>query len=355
MKKVLTFASVALLMGHPALAQSPLETASDTWEVCNETSFILRMALATEINRKLTPRGWTKVRPGACYSVPNPGISTRYVYAESSPAHLGGIREWKGTVPLCAASEDFVADTAMGCILQNLETRLYIPVDPKEPHTQLVEPEDFKANAETAGLQRLLKDNGYDISRIDGRAGRRTTRSLRKFLTDNGLATDIATEAQFTALETKALEYSKVVGLTLCNESSAKIWAAIGKRRNDTWESRGWWPIQPEDCVQAVKETLKDTDIHVFARQEVPVEVPEGEEQDEASTAKPDRTLRVVATTPSQFCISDARFSALGRENCTDNGYQAANFRELPTDKDGTTVTFTDADFVELSATGLRR
>lgn len=354
MKRVLIYILGLGLISSPMSAQeNPIEAASKTWDVCNETSYILRLALATEIKRKLTPRGWTKLRPGACLSVPNPGISTRYVYAESSPAHMGGIREWKGTVPLCAASGDFVADTAMGCLPQDLETRLYIPVDPKEPVTQLIEPDDFKAKSETAGLQRLLRDNGYDVSRVDGQAGRRTSRSLAKFLKDNELPTDLTLEARFEALEDKAIEYAKIVGLTLCNSSSNKIWAAIGKRRKDNWESRGWWPIAPTECVQAVKQSLVGTEMHVFARQEVPLVT---SEQGEASSEeRPDLHLRVVAATASYFCVSTARFSALGRENCADNGYQAANFRALPIDEEGVTVTFNDSDFVAPSVTGLRR
>ena len=68
-----------------------------------------------------------------------------------------------------------------------------------------------------------------------------------------------------------------------------------------------------------------------------------------------DKTLRNVATTPTQFCITEARFSSHGREDCTANGYAAANFRPVITDEPGTTLNLTDVDFVSNSVTGLRR
>lgn len=346
-------ALATLLLSVPAQAQDEASTdaqISQTWDVCNETSFVLRTAVATDINGKLTPRGWTRLRPGGCASIEQPGETTRYVYAESSPAHQGGIREWKGSVPLCVGTEDFIADSAMGCLPQGLDTRLFIAVDPTESVTHLMQPEDFKARAETAGLQRLLRDNGYDVSRVDGRPGRRTTRSLTQFLNDKNLPTNLSTSENIDHLEEKALEYAKTIGLTVCNNSSSTIWTAIGRRRKDNWESRGWWPLDPTQCIQPVRESLLKTDMHVFARQEV-----EGDPDVNPPETKPDRHLRTIATSPSQFCISEAKFSALGRENCADQGYQAANFRTLPPDQKGVTVTFTDADFAEPSSSGLRR
>ena len=323
------------------------------WKVCNETSFVLRVATATMIDGAVTPRGWTRLRPGGCQVIETMIGLPRYVYAESSRAYQGGVREWKGNAPLCAGEDDFVADPQQGCGPQNLDTRLYLPVEPSEPVTSFVEAEDYGGRAEIAGLQRLLRDNGYTVNRIDGVSGRRTLRTAAKFLADSKLPADSGLSEQIDALEARALARMPEIGLTLGNTSSARIWAAIGERRGDDWESRGWWPLEPQDCVQPVAKRLKGQDVHYYARQEVKAVL--GESGETVSEAGADKILRVTAASPSLFCISEARFSALGRENCSDTGYATANFRAVAEDKDGVKVSLTDSDFVAANPSGLRR
>ena len=320
--------------------------AEPDWQICNETSFTLRIATVTAVDGKLQPRGWSKLHAGNCMAHDAPKGTPRYVYAESSPAHRGGIREWKGTSLFCAGDEDFIADTSIGCALQNLATRPYLSVDPSEKITTLVEIDDFGSKASVAGVQRLLQDNGYEITRIDGVAGLRTSRTLATFLKEQELPTSLSSQAQLEALEAKASEKIKAVGLTVCNKSSANIWAAIGHRRNGNWESKGWWEIKSEDCGQVFTESLISSEVSFYALQSGRINE-EGAKSDE-------RILRSIAATPSQFCIADSRFSVLGRENCTDLGYKAANFRVLPIDKEGLSVELTDADFAEPSTSGLR-
>ena len=314
------------------------------WQVCNETSFILRLATATDVNGSPAARGWETLRPGACQDLNIPVDTTRYIFAESSTAHQGGIREWKGSLDLCAGDTDFVANPDVTCALQDLKTRSFLSVQKEQIVTTLTEPDNFRSRAATAGIQRLLKDNGYDVSTIDGIEGRRTTQTLRKFLNDKGLATNLSFEEQIDALERAAKNHIPTVGLTTCNKSSQKIWVAIGRRHRDTWKSQGWWPVDIDSCIQPISEAINKQDIHVYARQD-----------NEKNKDAPERLLRSVSTTPSQFCVSDARFSALGRDHCLDNGYDAANFRPLPVDKTGVTVTLTDNDFVEPNAVGLRQ
>ncbi len=344
-------ASLAFLTAMPVRAQTP--APAPDWKACNETSFVLRVATATMIDGAVVPRGWTRIRPGGCHTVETaPGLP-RYVYAESSRAYQGGIREWKGNAPLCTADDDFIADSNQGCEPQNMQTRLYLPVDPSEPVTTFVEAEDYGGRAEIAGLQRLLRDNGYTVSRIDGVSGRRTLRTAAKFLSDNKLPADSGLIEQIDLLEETALKRLQTIGLTLCNNASSRIWAAIGQRRGDDWESRGWWPIEAGDCAQPAAQSLIGQDVHFYARQEAPPLLDESGLN--ILKTSPDKALRVTATTPSQFCITEARFSALGRENCSDSGYRAASFRALPLDKEGVKISLSDSDFAAPSASGLRR
>ena len=319
------------------------------WQVCNETSFVLRLAIASPVSGKMTPRGWTRIRPGDCATPDGTVGIQRFIYAESSRAHQGGIREWKGSTRLCAGDTDFTADATIDCALQDLSLRGYIPVSPDDPVTSFVEEREFGSKAATAGIQRLLKDNGYEISRVDGLSGRRTNRTLSKFLEERELPKNLSIPEQIDALEEAAFNYVQDIGLSVCNKSTEHVWIALGLRKLGNWESRGWWSVAPDTCLQPYTETLKGADLHLYALQEDTPEDPEAEDP------RPDRKLISRAIQPAQFCIAEARFSALGRENCADKGYHAADFRILPTDKDGTVINLTDADFAAPSAVGLRR
>jgi uncharacterized membrane protein len=341
--KVFLITAVSAGLVFPAGAQTPeTDPESDpSWQVCNETSFILRLATALQKDKEVVPSGWTRLRPGGCTSVDAPPDVPRYVYAESSVAHQGGIREWKGSVPFCIDQTDFVANPSTVCALQDMETRAYIAIDPRDPVTRFVEPDSYGKKAQAAGIQRLLRDNGQKISKIDGLVGRRTTRTLNKFLSSLKVPADLSPEQQIDQLEQAALEHLKTVGLTICNTTERNVWAATARRHNETWKSQGWWRLEPKACVQAVTEDLTGLDVHYFARQEV-----DGQDAD--------NTLRASTTSEAKFCISDSRFSALGRDNCSDKGYKPANFRLATTEKSGETVNLSEADF-SANVTGLRR
>jgi len=344
------FLSACLIPGL-AIAQETSETETipvvGNWQICNETSFSLRIATAFMQGEKPAAKGWKSLRSGSCLETEILVGAAKYVYAESSKAHRGGIREWRGEIPLCTVdAENFAADPDIGCALQNMTTRNFMAIDPMEPITSLVEIENFVSKASTAGIQRLLRDNGYDITRVDGIAGRRTSKTLSKFLKDNELPASLTTEEQLDALEQAAKEKVKSIGLTLCNRSESDIWSAIGLRRKGNWESRGWWKIEAENCTQVYTGSLLTADLSYYASQDGGL--------DEEGEKLSDKSIRVTAAAPSQFCISDSKFAVLGRESCIDNGYKAANFRVLPADKEGLTIDLTDADFAEVSASGLR-
>jgi len=197
-------------------------------------------------------------------------------------------------------------------------------------------------------IQRLLKDNGFKISRIDGLTGRRTSRYMREFKKKSGLAAGLSNDELIEAMAIAAKERQSDVGFEICNNSNATIWAAIAMRENGAWQSRGWWTIEKEKCLRPFTKALQGTDAHFFALQENRIETEDG------TTFGPDKRLRSVATTPAQFCIAEAKFSALGREYCAESGYAVANFRPLPTDSDGAKVNLSDQDFAVPNAVGLR-
>jgi len=153
-------------------------TQDSDWVVCNETSFILRLAIAQGQDKNVTVNGWTRIRPSECTTQESSADSDRYLFAESDSVHNGGLREWSGSYPICVnPRENFSVDTSVSCALQGLETRRFLRINPADPVTKLIEPDDYGKKAITAGLQRLMKDAGYKITRIDGISGRRTKSS----------------------------------------------------------------------------------------------------------------------------------------------------------------------------------
>ena len=354
--------SAALLISAPGFAQDadpaePSAPAEDStqaeatligpttdWQVCNETSYVLRTAHAFLRGGRMTAKGWDEILPGACLNLVTPVDSPRFLFAESDSLHKGGIREWKGETPLCVDTEDFTSDASQDCRLANRVTRDYFAVRPGEPVTTLVEPEKFgPSRAVTAATQRLLRDAGYDITRIDGMGGRKTARLLRTFRQDAELPANVEGEPLLRALMAAARANKESVGLDICNQSSRTIWAAIATRSNGVWRSRGWWRAEPENCVRPIDIPLPGTDAHLFALQE------------SAEFDGRDRRLRTDAETSAQFCIAESRFDALGNEFCADKGYGIGVFRTMPMDAAGLEITLSDSDFVDPPPLGLRR
>lgn len=343
-----------LMLPQSAVAQnqdlrsSPSASAAD-WEICNETSYILRLATAYMRGDKISPKGWDKTRPGECITQKVPPNSPRYIFAESASVHQGGIREWAGNIPLCVSDDDFEADATKSCQLQNLEMRNYLAVDPTDTRTSFIEPDNFGKNAATAGMQRLLKDSDYKITRVDGLPGRRTTKTIETFKKDQKLDSNIDNTALIDAMAKVAESKQAEIGLEVCNNSSGKIWTAIATRDDGDWKSRGWWTLEEGQCLRPITKPLQGSEAHFYALAENITESENGRE------TGPDKRLRSVATTPAQFCVAEAKFSALGREYCAEAGYAVANFRPLPTDNDGIRITLTDQDFAVPNPVGLRQ
>jgi uncharacterized membrane protein len=355
-RAILVVLFVALFGALPALAQDRAPSSGTTaqadatligptteWQVCNETSFVLRTASAFLRGGRMATKGWDEILPGACLTLITPIDSPRFLFAESLGLHQGGVREWKGDTPLCVDSDDFTSDATIDCRLANLVTRDYFAVRPGEPVTTLIEPEKFGPDrAVIAATQRLLRDAGYDITRIDGRIGRKTSRILRTFRQEAELAANAEGEPLLRALMQAARNAKDSVGLEVCNESSRTIWAAIATQSDGIWRSRGWWQAEPDSCVRPLDVPLPGTNAHVFALQD-------------GVDDKPDRRLRNVADTGTQFCIAESRFDALGNEFCADQGYGIGEFRAVPTDAPGARMRLSDSDFADPAPLGLRR
>lgn len=314
------------------LADTPEQAAMLDWPLCNETSFVLRVATVTLVGENLTPQGWMSLPPGECKIVTHPEKSPRYAFAESEIFHLGGIREWKGDIPFCITDSHFRADAAINCALQNFNTQLYFQVDPKELKTTFIEPDHYGQHTLIAGIQRLLKDIGYENIRIDGHMGRKTQRQIQKFLKQQGKPGGLPHTEIIASLIEVAKQQQDFVGLNICNHSSQKIWTAIAYKHKQQWLSKGWWPLSPQSCQRPFTDRLKNTNLYLYATQE----------QKEGA----DKVLRGNLEPSENFCITQAAFYAQGRSYCTDRGYTNGRFRAIVAKTDGVNIYLNDEDFI---------
>ena len=327
----------ALAAAGPAAAQ---------WTICNESSYVAEIAIAyPETDRRVT-EGWTRVRPGQCEmarrTTLTPGM--HHLYARSSAAHRGGLREWAGSTPMCVDARDFSLAGDAACEDLGFETRFFIevPIDGTARRTALVDPSYEKTNLggpsqaanlerlRIAGIQRLLSDVGYYDRAVDGYSGRRTVRAIAQFVEDQGVGETPDDFALIDLLEQAALRRTDEAGLKLCNRTSNLVWTAIAQREDESWESRGWWPLGPDECAKVLDEALSQPAYYVYAAMADP-------------DAEADRPL---AAANEPFCLAPTRFSILGRESCTNRGYEEGRFvTVLARERPVATLEFTDADF----------
>lgn len=96
----------------------------------------------------------------------------------------------------------------------------------------------------------------------------------------------------------------------VCNQSFDVVNVAIGQFEEDTFVTRGWWTVGPNQCANTIREGLTARYIYVFAQDVFGNEVLNG-------------------STP--MCIGTAKFEVRGEEDCLVRGYLEANFVEVDT------------------------
>lgn len=303
-------------------------------EICNETSYVADVAAGWPVEGGVAIEGWTRVRPGECEEIADAVNLDRegqpiFFYAKSTLAYLGGVREWRGTVPLCVDERDFEVVANTRCAALGLAARdFFIREGEERARTVLVEPSDYGRRAVTAGIQRLLQSSGYPITVIDGYEGASTRRAISRFLGDAELSSRPGDGALIDALEARALERNAASGLILCNEADGDISAAIGHRVGEIWQSRGWWRIHAGECGRLLGSRLESDNVFYYAERI-------------ASSGR-----RAMTGGTDQFCLAPARFVAEDRTDCAERGYTVAAFRRVGTPENGgVRVSVSESDF----------
>lgn len=313
---------------------------SQNWQICNETSFILNVSTAyeSEETEEYKINDNTEIYPGECINKDVLNIYLRYIYAKSKSIHQGGIREWRGDFQICNNIVSESKGISKNCQETNHESKFFRSIEPSESISYFIENENYKSKARTAGIQRLLSDNGYDINKIDGISGRKTIKALSKFKKLNKLENEIDKKLLMQKLAKMAKKEGQKIGLTICNRTEAPIWTAIGTKNGKEISSRGWWNIKIDKCTQIINRKLNSKKTYYFARNET---------KDIMKSKKDKKYLNIISDKAStkNFCISNSKFSAITNINCTISGYDDAQFRQLPTDIAGLTITLTNNDF----------
>lgn len=326
MMRILTALAVLVLAGVFA----PQARAG---EVCNETSYFVEAAKAWSGPAGLSAQGWQRIAPGACVRFAGiPAGVNQFLYARTTEAYLGGVREWVGRTPVCVDRANFQLEGATDCEAMGLDVREFRQLAPSErSRAVLVEPDNFGGRAEEAGVQRLLQALGYDVRVIDGFAGRRSRTQIAAFERDSGSSYGTNYTRLAAALHAAALERNRQIGLTVCNNAGSAIGVAVARQRNERWQSRGWWRIEPESCMRVVAERLAAGDTFIFAQT--------------VNGTRSEPLRRGVEA----FCVAPGRFTAEGRSNCVERGYTPALFRTSPVPVNGASrLTLEASDFEDL-------
>lgn len=315
-------------------------------ELCNQTSYVVDVATGWPVEGGVAIEGWERVRPGECENLAPDldlaGDEPVFFYAKTSEAYLGGVREWRGNVPLCVDETDFEVVANTRCAALGLASREFmIREGTQRERTVLVEPDNYESSptptvrrrsnlpyADIAGIQRLLDSAGYAIVNIDGYEGDGTRRAIRSFLSDAEIASRPSNAELIDTLEAFALQRNTTSGVTLCNDTIGDISAVIGHRVGDVWQSRGWWRLHSGECARLLAAHLETANAYYYVER-----INTGE--------------RLPLSGGSQaFCIAPARFVSEGRDNCADRGYGEANFRSIPEPQDGgVRIHVEDSDF----------
>ncbi len=308
--------------------------AEAAYEFCNETSYVLDSAVGVQNkNDALESRGWFRLYPGFCAEVLAEPLKRRdyYIYARSLDIYNGEVKIFGGDQALCVASEHgkpfHIRDTVL-CREYGYEKTGFLPVAVRRQKKSSVFSERHlfpsRRHAIVAGVQRLLRQNGFDIGEIDGYAGRTTLRAVKEFQKLAGMRpTGVITKRLFDRLISRARSRDEGPGLRFCNETSYVLWSAFGHRTTapkPEFESQGWVKLLPRQCRQVLRGRLERSIYYAYA---------EAVDEKGARMEKGGRSLVWAGDFP--MCVKRTLFRIAGREDCLKRQYQEVSFRRIET------------------------
>jgi uncharacterized membrane protein len=285
--------------------------------LCNRTSYILYAATSAIQSPKSETQGWTRIAPGDCQLArKEPLQAANYlVYARSGIAHSGPSRAWGGAYPVCVKDTNFSIKQAVTQAYCTADDTFALPFAGLDNRGKSVWTMNFDekpamslAEAQLAGVKRLLKDNGYKIARIDGRPDKATGAALTDFR--KRLSANAGNAELFDALERGAREKTAPAGYTVCNDSREALLVALGQTESGRPVSRGWWTVEPGACAKALTTPLKSDSVYLLAQK---------------------KNGGVLVGGPRKFCTTSSIFDIRGTNDCAGRGFTEQGFAMTPT------------------------
>lgn len=343
-------AALTFIVGACLAWLSGVQEARADYRFCNATSYVLEGAIGVARNGEAktdekpvptdtlaggniqhTPQwqsqGWTQVLPGECASALAAPLvkGNYYVFARSSEAHQGPTKYFAGSARFCTLTSDFKITGRENCAMRGYDSHDFIRVavnDTQEWTTTFGEPRDYSlAQARIAGAQRLLRDNGLHLPKIDGYAAKNTRRAALAFQRTSGRQpTGVIDHDLVAALIEGAKAEQAKFGLNICNKTSYLVWAAVAVSTDDDDISNGWIRVAPGACAKAVKDKLDDKPYYVYA---------EATDKNGAVAMRDGR--RLIWSGREAFCTKTTRFEIEGREACATRGYDERPFMRVNT------------------------
>jgi len=311
MKRALLLALLGL-----ALAPAPAHAALT---LCNRTSYILHAATSAIQSPGSDTRGWTRIAPGECeIARKEPLTAESYlVHARSALAHSGSPRAWGGAYPVCVKDANFTLKQSVTQPTCTAEDTFALPFAGianrgKSAWTMHFDekPVMSLSEAQLAGVKRLLKDNGYAITRIDGKPDKATGAALADFRGRMHFGPNAGNAELFNALEQEAAKKIAPSGYTVCNDSGEALLVALGQMEQGKPVSRGWWTVEPKACAKAVTTPLKTNTVFLLAQR---------------------KNGSVFVGGAQKFCVTSVVFEVQGTQNCVGRGLVEAGFVATPT------------------------
>lgn len=297
------------------------------YRFCNRTSYVLDGAIAFETESRWASRGWVRILPGECSTVLEGDIGERdyYVFARSIDAHAVRVKYFSGNTQFCTLDGDFEIEGSEQCALRGYDSADFLRVRTKADKnwsTTFAEASEYTEDkARIAAVQRLLKDNGFALNRIDGIAARNTLRAVEAFQRSADVpVTGTIDGTLVVQLIERAMEEQSAAGLDLCNGTGTLVWAAVGYMNGEEEMSSGWVRIEPGACRKAIKGKLDRDAYYVYA-----------EGVDDAGAIAQGREGAMIWSGGDSFCIKTTRFEIRGRERCAARGFDERGFMRVET------------------------
>ncbi|HEY0266408.1 MAG TPA: DUF1036 domain-containing protein, partial [Rhizomicrobium sp.] len=299
-----------MLAGQMALC-APAQAALT---LCNRTSYILYAASSAIQSPRSETEGWTRVAPGDCRVARKEPLTaeTYLVHARSSIAHSGPPRAWGGNYPVCVKDADFVIKLGVTQPYCTADDTFALPFAPLDNRGKSIWTMNFDerpamslAQAQLAGVKRLLKDNGYAIARIDGAPDKATGAALLDFRKRMRFADNAGNDQLFDALEREARKQIAPAGYTACNDGREVLLLALARNEGGKAVSRGWWTVPGGACAHVITTPLTGDTVFLLAQR---------------------KSGAALVGGPQRFCTTTAAFEIQGAGNCGARGYSEFGF-----------------------------